>query len=268
MNQLEATIISNHCLSENVYRMTLRAASIAKGAKPGQFVMIRVGDGLSPLLRRPFSIHQTINNKYIQILYKIVGEGTAYMAEAREGKSLEVLGPLGNGFHVTSKMQNCCLVGGGMGIAPLLFLAKYIVERSKPTTIKILLGAQSKNELLGIVEGFENMSLDISYATDDGSYGHHGYIVEILTKNLNNKDPKALWHIFSCGPSLMMKSCVEACNQFDWPCQVSMETMMACGISACLGCTIKGNKKNTNLNGNYLHVCQDGPVFMGNDIQW
>ena len=261
MQQTQSLITHNEKVGDEIYRLTIQAPEIASTARPGQFVMVKVGQGFDPLLRRPFSIHRVLKNK-IQILFKRLGKGTSMLADMPATAPINLLGPLGNSFKWQKGLN--CLIGGGMGTAPLLFLAQEMLkEKIQP---QIMLGARNKSELAGILPDFEALDCPITYATDDGSMGHKGFIIEQMDPTLTDKDPGP-WQVFSCGPYPMMRAVAASCRTNAWPCQVSMETMMACGISACLGCTIASSNTNQK-GGKYLHVCQDGPVFFENEIKW
>ncbi len=260
MIQAKRQITLNESLGADIYRLSIQAPEIAATAQAGQFIMVKTGVGFDPLLRRPFSIHQTEGDE-IQILFKRLGKGTTLLSKLAAGQQLDILGPLGNAF--TLQEGPCCLIGGGMGVAPLLFLAQTM--RSRGITPHILLGARNKAELMAFLPAFQALDGSLRYATDDGSMGQRGFIIEALPALLA-EDNKAKWQVYSCGPYPMMRAVAAIC-QHKWPCQVSMETMMACGISACLGCTITA--RNTNRKGGkYLHVCQDGPVFAAEQIEW
>jgi dihydroorotate dehydrogenase electron transfer subunit len=262
MEQFGATLIKNELLTEDIVRMTMLAPSMAANAKPGQFVTIKIGRGHDPLLRRPFSIHQVnTNDGTMQVVFKVLGKGTKALAELRAGALVDMVGPLGNHFRPGEAM---CLVGGGLGIAPLLFLAQTLRAQALPPNLTIILGARNKGELSAISAGFAALDLQVHLATDDGSLGHHGLVTELIPDLLN--DGKS-WLICSCGPYPMMRAVAGLCNSHGWPCQVSLETMMACGISACLGCTVEASTTNSK-SGPYLHVCKDGPVFFAGDIKW
>jgi dihydroorotate dehydrogenase electron transfer subunit len=157
-----------------------------------------------------------------------------------------------------------CLVGGGLGIAPLLFLAQNLLAKTPATDLTIILGARNKGELTALSAGFMALELQVHLATDDGSLGHHGLVTELIPALLDNDHN---WQICSCGPYPMMRAVADLCRVHEWPCQVSLETMMACGISACLGCTVEATTTNSK-GGRYLHVCKDGPVFFAGDIAW
>ncbi|HFQ80423.1 MAG TPA: dihydroorotate dehydrogenase electron transfer subunit [Desulfobacterales bacterium] len=260
MIQVKRQIILNESLGADIYRLSIQAPEIAAAAQAGQFIMVKAGMGFDPLLRRPFSIHQ-VEGDEIRILFKRLGKGTALLSKLNAGERLDILGPLGNAF--TLKQPPCCLIGGGMGVAPLLFLAQTMLSRG--ITPHILLGARNKEELMAFLPAFQALGCPLQYATDDGSMGQRGFIIEALPPLLA-KDNKVKWQVYSCGPYPMMRAVAAICHS-KWPCQVSMETMMACGISACLGCTVTA--RNTNeKGGQYLHVCQDGPVFAADRIEW
>ncbi|HIJ89423.1 MAG: dihydroorotate dehydrogenase electron transfer subunit [Desulfobulbaceae bacterium] len=263
MNQFEeqGEIVRQEQLAPEIFRLTLTAPDIASNARPGQFVMVRTNPGYDPLLRRPLSIHQTIGNEQLQLMFKVVGKGTRMLAAMSPGQRLNLNGPLGHGFDLAGK-QAICLVGGGMGIAPLYFLAKEILRTSKPPKCVVLLGARTAAEFGPLPRDFMDIGVkETHFATDDGSLGHHGFVAELLKHHL---DPANNWTVCTCGPHPMMKAVVKECRGHGWQCQVSLETMMACGISACLGCAVPRG----DLSGPYLHVCKDGPVFKAEEVAW
>ena len=262
MNQCEelAEIVRQEQLTPEIFRLTLKAPEIASNARPGQFVMIRTTPCYDPLLRRPLSIHQTIGNEQVQLLYKVLGKGTKILAALTPGQRLNLTGPLGQGF-VFADQPSFCLVGGGMGIAPLYFLAREILRTTKPAKCVVLLGARTAAELGPLPRNFMDIgATETHIATDDGSLGHHGFVAELLSQHLGPDQ----WTVCTCGPHPMMKAVVSQCRKHGWKCQVSLETMMACGISACLGCAIP----RADLSGPYLHVCKDGPVFKAEEVAW
>lgn len=243
--------------ANDIVRLTLDSPEISSAAKPGQFVMIRTGKTKDPLLRRPFSISQTSNGRLFQILFKVVGRGTSLLAHSREGEFVSVLGPLGNGFTVDYNRLNC-LVGGGMGIAPLLFLGKTMSRKCPQKPPLVVLGARNHEELAPLVEDFVILGLSVHPATDDGSLGHHGLVTDVLDKLDLGKN--CMMHV--CGPHPMMTALHLFCKKKGHDCQVSMETSMACGMGACLGCIVPVEK------GGYAHACSDGPVFDAKELLW
>jgi dihydroorotate dehydrogenase electron transfer subunit len=169
--QEQAEILCREQLAPDLYRLTVQAPDIAGAARPGQFVMIRAGQGYDPLLRRPFSIHQVAAGGSLQILFKVVGKGTKLLAAMDAGQSLDMIGPLGQGF-TPRPQQPVCLVGGGVGIAPLLFWAKELLRNIAPQEIVVLLGARTGEEIDPMAEDFIRMgSLRPGYRPDAGIVG-------------------------------------------------------------------------------------------------
>ncbi|CAK8722098.1 Dihydroorotate dehydrogenase B (NAD(+)), electron transfer subunit [Candidatus Electrothrix laxa] len=254
--QQKCSILSRDCLAPDVFRLTLQAPRIAAVAQPGQFVMVRVIEGLDPLLRRPFSIHRSFTNGSISLLFKVIGKGTEMLARRCVGDELDVVGPLGNGFEFSDE-RPVCLIGGGMGIAPLLFLAEQLLRTGRATgKDHVLLGARNKDELAPFAEQFSALGYAVQLATDDGSIGHKGFIPDLLDFVLSTVD-----QVYTCGPHLMMENIVRQCQQAEVRCQVSLETHMACGMGACLGCTVNGKR-------GLVHVCKQGPVFNADQLEW
>jgi len=253
-----AEIVRREQFADNIYRFTVKAPDIAAGSKPGQFVMVRTAEGLDPLLRRPFSIHQVAEGGLVQILFNVIGKGTQALAGMESGRKLDILGPIGRGYSIASDSLHF-LVGGGIGIAPLLFLAKQILKKNEPSSIRVLLGARTKNEVAALVSDFESMRLVVEVTTDDGSLGKHGLVTELMTDG--QQDIPVM--VYGCGPHSMLRAVVNICRKNSWGCQVSLETIMACGLAACLGCAVQ----RADMNG-YVHVCKDGPVFDMDDVAW
>lgn len=266
--KLEAEVLRNEKITSGITRLTLAAPEIAAAATPGQFVMVKAGRaGDQPLLRRPFSIHANLADGKIQLLFKTVGKGSLYLSTRRPGDYLSLVGPLGRGFALPVQAENICLVGGGMGAAPLYYLATQILAGGgKPEDLNVLLGAATASEVEALGNDFSTLGVTVFIATDDGSMGHHGLVTDLLKGKLNLAQQ---WSVFSCGPQPMMRAIASYCLEKRWPCQVSLETMMACGISACLGCAVASSYDYQTANNKaYLHVCKDGPVFAAGDVAW
>jgi len=256
--QQTAEIVRTEKLADDIYRFTMKAPDIAADSKPGQFVMVRAGEGMDPLLRRPFSVHQVAEGGLVQILFKVVGKGTQVLANLQPGQQMDILGPLGRGFTHNSHCPNY-LVGGGIGIAPLFFLAKKMLLKNEPSAIQVLLGARTKDEITSLVDNFESMGLGVQVATEDGSLGKQGLVTDLMA-SLQHENPAM---VYACGPYPMMRAVVGVCRDKSWECQVSLETIMACGLAACLGCAVL----RADMKG-YVHACKDGPVFNADDVAW
>lgn len=256
--QENATVTRVEQFSPTNYRLTLDCPAVAGCAKAGQFVMIKAGKGKDPLLRRPFSIHQTSPEGKIQIYFKVVGRGTDILAHVQEKEILSVFGPLGRGYRLNTTTSSI-IVGGGLGIAPLLFLVKENCRLKKDCGQDlIILGARQRNEIEPLLDDFRQFGISIMTATDDGSLGHHGFVIEIL----ESLALPAGCTVYGCGPEPMLAGLSSLCTARNIPCQVSVESVMACGMGACLGCS------RPDANGNYTHVCLNGPVYDAEDLLW
>ncbi|MGW8194460.1 MAG: dihydroorotate dehydrogenase electron transfer subunit [Desulforhopalus sp.] len=256
--QEKAIVTRVERFSDAHYRLTFDSPQVAANAKPGQFVMVRTGVGKDPLLRRPFSIHQTSADGRLQLYFKIVGRGTDILARTREGEVVSILGPLGRGFRIDASSP-ALFVGGGLGIAPLLFLAKENCRVKKVINRDlIVLGAREKNELAPLLADFKKFGIRILTATDDGTLGHHGFVTEVVE---SLRLPEGC-SVYCCGPELMMSRIRQFCKDRKLCCQVSVESVMACGMGACLGCSRPAQ------NGTYTHVCLNGPVYDAEELVW
>ncbi|HER62682.1 MAG TPA: dihydroorotate dehydrogenase electron transfer subunit [Desulfobacteraceae bacterium] len=255
--QEKSTITHREELTPEVIRLTVTAPKISAAAKPGQFVMVRISEGLDPLLRRPFSIHRVNPDGTLSILFKIIGKGTRLMAAMKPGTGLSLIGPLGKGFNLHPE-GSFCMIGGGMGIAPLYFLAQIFRQSEyRENNQPVLLGSQTQAELLLLAEEFTELGYSVLTATDDGSLGHQGFITELLDEILLK-----IKQVYVCGPMPMMRTVALKCRDAGVDCQVSLETHMACGLGACLGCNFPA------ADGGYKHVCKDGPVLSADEVIW
>lgn len=255
--QEKSTVKHREYLTSDVVRLTVNAPRIANAAQPGQFAMIRTGEGLDPLLRRPFSIHHVSKDGSVSFLFKVIGKGTRLLAGLNPGEAVNIIGPLGKGFDLQPRGP-FCMIGGGMGIAPLYFLAQAFRQSGyEHNNQPVLLGAQSQAELLMLSEEFTDLGYSVLTATDDGSLGHHGFVTELLDEILQK-----VRQVYVCGPIPMMKIVAAKCSDAGVACQVSLETHMACGLGACLGCTFPSSTDG------YKHVCKDGPVLSADEVSW
>ena len=254
-----AQISFNEKVNADTWLMGLKSPVIAKSAQPGQFVMIRVRPGLDPLLRRPFSICGTERDSFL-VYYRVVGQGTSILKEARHGETLSVLGPLGTGFEFAADRGNPVLVGGGIGVAPLLFLAQRLKKKAL-----FMMGFASAGEIPAVPR-VKGAGLEVSIATEDGSRGHHGFVTDLLENFLSGTGAaKKTPVLFTCGPKAMMKKVADISSLHGIQCQFSLEASMGCGVGACMGCAIRAAGSSTRA---YVHVCKDGPVFRAETIDW
>lgn len=244
---LDSKIVENFKVSSGVFRMVIGSPEIAADARPGMFVNVRLDPRLH-LLRRPLGVADVTGDTFT-MFYRVVGNGTRILSSLSTGESLNVLGPLGNGFSTGAHRP--LIVGGGMGLAPLLFLAKSFAGAAD-----VLIGGRGEDEVFW-TKFFEGAARKILITTDDGSFGVKGLVTSVLP-SLFEKNSYDM--VYACGPQIMMKKVSEMASEHGVPCQVSLERHMACGLGACLSCACdtktQGRKK----------VCVDGPVFFGEEV--
>lgn len=247
-------IVGKEQLTHTTYLLTLESPSIAQSTLPGQFVNIRIDEHeLQPLLRRPFSV-SWIEGACFEIVVQKVGLGTQKLCEKAVGDSLSVLGPLGNTFRIDDSFDVALLVGGGIGVAPFPILTKFLLERRK--TIVTFVGFKTKAVI------YDRRLINTHISTDDGSLGFHGTVVDAVRGYLQSTNPQRM-KIFSCGPTPMLRSVGALAREFGIPCEVSLETEMACGVGICQGCVVE--KKNSAQK--YALTCKDGPNFFIDEIE-
>ncbi len=250
--QVKARVKSNTGLMRRTRLMWLDAPAISELARPGQFVMVRCGEGLDPLLRRPLSIHKTDDSGGVALLFEVVGRGTLWLSKRAPGDFIDLMGSLGNGFSVQPDAKNLLLVAGGIGMAPLAFLADEATRLRRVVTL--LLGARQASQLCPGSQLPNGIS--IVKATEDGSEGRKGLVTDLVGEFAGQAD-----QVFGCGPAAMYQSMAGLDCLKGKSIQVSLEERMACGLGACYGCTVK-----TRMG--LKQVCQDGPVFELSDIVW
>jgi len=234
--------------------IVLEAPAIARTAKPGQFVEIKVEGEKAPFWRRPFSICRIQAGK-VELLIKTVGIGTRLIAQKRVGDLLDVIGPLGRGFSLGGKAP-VILVGGGFGVAPLLFLAETLCRRGR--SVEILIGGRSKEDLL-LRREMKRVGAKLACITEDGSYGTRGLVTMLLQQRLDSISVTPF--IAAAGPYPMLRAVAEIARNYSVAAEVSLETVMACGLGVCNGCVVR-------VAGHYQRVCKDGPVFNAHEIEW
>lgn len=241
-------VIANEEIISGVWKMIFYAPEIAAEARPGQFVNVRKDKSLV-FLRRPFGI-VAAKDGAVTIIYRVVGTGTEELTAMRAGDLLSVAGPLGDGVFSTAPGKTL-LVGGGVGLAPLIFLADVL-----PDPV-VLIGSKNEAETFW-VRFFEHAAAEIYVTTDDGTAGIKGVAAAALSQIF---EEHAIDRIAVCGPTAMMRTIAAAAAAANIPCEVSMEKRMACGIGACLGCTFAGK-----ASGRRYKVCTDGPVFAAKEV--
>jgi len=249
LKQILASVISNAEVIPGTYLIWLEAPQIASTTQPGQFIMVRCGE--DTLLRRPLSVHQRDGNK-IALLFAIVGKGSRWLSQRQIGDTIDIFGPLGNGFSINPDSQNLLLVAGGIGIAPLCFLAQQALNQGRSVTL--LQGAATAAQLYP--RHLSPPETEFIIATEDGTAGKKGMITEFLADFCDWAD-----QVFACGPVGMYRSMAALRGSIPKPAQISLEMRMACGYGVCYGCTLK-------TKDGLKQVCKDGPIFDLDDIRW
>lgn len=247
-------IINQKEIVQNIFCMELQCNEIAKAAVPGQFINLYCKEG-EMLLPRPISICEVNSEKgIVTIVYAVVGKGTGSFSRFKKGDAIKVLGPLGNGFKIDKSVSTHILIGGGIGVPPLVELAKHLKGK-----VYAFLGF-AENPIL--VKELESYGAKVFVATDNGNVGFKGNVIDLLKKENIKGDM-----IYSCGPKPMLKAVSKWAEDMGIKAQISMEERMACGIGVCVGCTCKTKKKDEEDWQN-RKVCTDGPVFWSEEVIW
>ncbi|WP_320047572.1 dihydroorotate dehydrogenase electron transfer subunit [uncultured Ilyobacter sp.] len=240
-------IIENKNMGDKYYLMKVKAVKSAAAAKAGQFYMIKCHNGIR-ILGRPISIHYADQeNHLLEFYYEVVGEGTKEFTNYKIGEEIRLQGPLGTGFDTEVKGKKVLVVGGGMGMAPL----KYLVESVKNKNTVTIIAAGRDAGAVRIADNYHFPKEDIFFATDDGTVGMKGNAVDAM-KEILSKEKYDI--VYTCGPHKMMEAVAKVAAEHNMRCQISLEEKMACGVKACVGCSIKTRE-------GMKRVCADGPVF-------
>jgi dihydroorotate dehydrogenase electron transfer subunit len=255
INIHEAEVLDHQEVAPEHFVLTLDAPEIARTVRPGQFVMVRSLRSWDPLLPRAFSVyHADAEGGCIAVMYREVGRGTARLRQHEPGTAVHVWGPLGNCFRLPAG-ERVVLVGGGVGVPPLVFWADYLARKSVPMDVVALIGAARSEFLVGL-DHLERARAKVRVATDDGSRGHHGYVTELLPEFLADRSAV----VYACGPMGMLGAVARIAQAHEVSAELALEAPMACGVGACLGCTVP------RTGGGYARVCTDGPVFRPDEI--
>ncbi len=238
-------------LDNQIFLLKIKCPEIAHTILPGQFLNIRVSESVNPLLRRPFSVCD-VEGDFFYIMFNVFGEGTAILARKHYGDLIDVLGPLGHGFNLKGNYNTAVIVGGGLGAAPFPYLIRSL---DNDKNVYTFIGGKTYRDV--ITHGLQNISI----ATDDGSLGFNGNVIELLKENIEILKSENI-KIFGCGPNAMLRKLKDFCITNNFDCEVSTECAMACGFGICQGCPIE----STADPDKYLLVCKDGPVFNVKDV--
>jgi len=264
-----ARIVFHEQVSGQIFLLRLESPRISAAARAGQFVMLRVRQGNDPLLRRPFSFYRIYPEQgEFEILYRLAGRGTLLLSRVGAGSTLDLIGPLGNGFQLPVDASiPLALIAGGIGIAPLSELIYQISQLPGIVNARLFYGARTASELLP-EQMVRDFGIPVHFATDDGTFGYGGRVTRLFdefTREPSNHFEPA--EVCSCGPLAMQYHVAKWVIAHDTLSQLSLESLMACGIGACLGCALPASSPDTEPQG-FVHVCEHGPIFSAGSIKW
>jgi dihydroorotate dehydrogenase electron transfer subunit len=276
--QATVTVVENLKIARDTFRVRFECPEIARQIVPGQFLMLRLAGFDDPLLGRPLALYDTVPSTTgepigIDVVYLVMGKMTRKLALFAPGQRLEVWGPLGNGFAKPQTAgEHLVMVAGGIGQTPFMGVAREalglrhygVTGRSGAAAGRVTLcyGARSSEFLAG-VEDFQELGVDVRLSTDDGTAGHHGLVTDLLRQVLA-ESPRA--RVVCCGPEPMMEAVAEVAQHAQVPCQVSLETPMACGIGICFSCVARVRDESGEWD--YKRTCVEGPVLEAGKIAW
>ena len=272
VGDVRAQVISTCEIAPDFHLTRLLATDIST-ARPGQFVNIRVRDGIDPFLRLPLSVAAADPVAgTIDLMYEDLGPKSHVLCQASIDSHLACVGPLGNSFPLPDEVQRVILVAGGIGLPPVLFYGRHLIEAGV-RDVRLLVGARSSRKLLPD-ELFVGSASAVSIATDDGSLGHHGLVTDLLDRELGKASGRgeSAPLVCSCGPHPMMSAVAAMCAERAVACYVSLEEYMACGFGVCVGCVVErrpstGGSDASPYN-SYSRICVDGPVYNALEINW
>ncbi|MBM3214615.1 dihydroorotate dehydrogenase electron transfer subunit [Candidatus Poribacteria bacterium] len=251
-------IVAKEPVAPGHYRMRLTCDW--ESAEPGQFLHLWLPECRDPLLRRPYTVYR-LRDGHLDILFQVVGEGTALLAERSPGDVVRVLGPLGNGFSMPPAGSTPYVVGGGVGMASLHLLVERLIEGG--FSPRVLIGARSTGYVL-CRDDLDALGVTPDISTNDGSEGYHGFVTDLLQTRLE-RDPAGSPVIYTCGPTPMMAAVAKIAAQREIDCQVALENRMGCALGVCLGCVVPIRSES---GVGYQRVCTEGPVFDARTVEW
>src|SRR5262245_56922349 len=264
-------VVENVRLARDTYRVRLHGPELAAAIRPGQFLMLRLPGTTDPLLGRPFALYDTVveggRPVAVDVVYLVAGKMTSRLVDVRPGERLEVWGPLGNGFRDLDGVRHVGLVAGGIGQTPYLAYVRQLLggrgyggeaPRQRARKVTVYYGVRTA-ELAACVEDFRAAGAEVRLATDDGSLGEKGFVTAMVERH-GRPD-----HLVGCGPEPMLHALARLAERWQVPCDVSLETPMACGVGVCFSCV---TKVKTPDGWDYKRVCVDGPVFDAGGLEW
>jgi dihydroorotate dehydrogenase electron transfer subunit len=277
MSFVQAELLEHRSIARDTWQLTVRAPQVAQAASPGQFFMVRLAHCNDPLIGRALALYDMHRDAAgmpmdISVVYVVKGKFTQALSRLLPGQNVELWGPLGNSFS-TMPTQHLILVAGGVGITPMLTLATAALGKesygSQPTAIpfaqrvSLCYGARTQEYLAGL-DAFAERGVELHVATEDGSLGHAGRVTDVLESLLS--ESQADVRIACCGPEPMMQAVADVAQRHDTPCEVSLETPMACGIGICFTCVARIQQPDGEWD--YRRTCLEGPVFPADKVVW
>jgi dihydroorotate dehydrogenase electron transfer subunit len=257
-----AAVVDLFRVGADIYRLRLEEPLLSRLTRAGQFVEIKIPQSTDILWRRPFSIHDIHpDSQTIDILFHAVGRGTATLTQVKKNDFVDILGPLGNNFVIDKNIKQAVVVAGGLGVAPFKLLMRELQQLQIPM---ILFYGAGRMEQLCCIKEFSEYA-DVQVSTVDGSYGRPGMVTDLLIEYLLKQTDLSGQALFACGPTPMLRRVQEIAGRFKIHAQVSVETVMACGFGACVGCAVPMRQPIPGKK-EYFLACKDGPVFNMDEI--
>ena len=265
-----AALQSTEEVAEGLFLTRLSCPTIAAGIEPGQFIQLRLREEPVPLLRVPLSVAAADGTAgTVDVLYEAVGPKTTLLSRLRPADSVSCLGPLGNCFPMPGPEQSAILIGGGVGLPPLLFFA-HALKHAGHAGVALLVGARTASKHVPLAR-LQAAAPAVAIATDDGSAGHAGLVTELLETRLAAADAPGTV-VYTCGPHPMMRAVASICAREAAPCYASLEEYMACGYGVCVGCVVETIEPADGLERSayerYSRICVDGPVYDATHVVW
>ena len=266
----QGEVLGQKKYSEHYYSLTIVSPDIGERIAPGQFVNVRCGEGSAHILRRPFSVYRVHKRggwaSTIEIVFDVRGAGTRYLSQLRPHSIVDLVGPLGRGFALPKRRAHCLLVGGGVGAAPLFFLADEL--RNEGHRVDVILGARSARMLLNPIEVRRLASVS-RILTEDASTGEPGRVTDVLAETIARCETEI---VYTCGPHPMLEAVSKIATDHKVPVQVAVEELMACGFGVCMTCVmpvrVRRGKSGTDEEVVYARSCTEGPIFNGAAVVW
>jgi dihydroorotate dehydrogenase electron transfer subunit len=262
-------VLTHRKYGEHYHSLTIVAPDIGERVAPGQFVSIRCADEGAHILRRPFSVYRVHKRggwaSTIEIVFDIRGPGTAYLASLRTHAAVDLIGPMGRGFSLPQSRAHCLLIGGGIGAAPLFFLADEL--RNEGHRVDCILGARSAALLLNAID-VRRLASVYRITTEDGSTGERGLVTDVMSETILRCDSDV---VYSCGPHAMLAAVSRICVEREVPVQVAVEELMACGYGVCMTCVMPVTRRPRGRREraiDYVRSCTEGPVLDGAAVVW